>query len=108
MKENLLTQKKDLLIKASQKPDIDTDGDETDEIQANLLIELANQLSTRDIAKIKLIDDALHKIEKDTYGICESCEEDIPEKRLLANSCFLICVLCAEEKEAEEKQRKRF
>lgn len=108
IKENLLLQKNELLIKANQLPDIDHDGDETDEVQANLLIELANQLSSRDIAKIALIDNALKKINNNTYGLCEDCEELIPEKRLHANPCFKTCVFCAEAREAEEKQRKRY
>lgn len=108
MKENLLSEKTGLLIKAKELPDIDTDGDETDEVQANLLIELANQLHARNIGKIFLIDGALKKIENNTYGLCEECEEHIPEKRLLANPYFLTCVICAEEREAELKQRKRY
>lgn len=108
MKENLLSQKKELLIRANQVPDIDTDGDEIDEIQGNLLIELANQLSTRDMQKISRIDSALHRIDNDTYGLCDDCGDSIPEKRLLSNPHFMTCVMCAEEREAQEKQRKRF
>lgn len=107
MRENLLTYKKELLIRASQVPDIDIDGDETDEIQGNLLIELANQLSSRDMIKINQINDALRRIDNNSYGVCEDCEDGIPEKRLLANPYFLTCVICAEERETEEKQRKR-
>jgi len=107
IKNYLQNQKKELLIKANQLPDIDTDGDETDEVQGNLLIEIANQLSSRDLAKIALINNTLRKLEDNTYGLCEDCEDDIPEKRLLANPCFETCVICAEEREAEIKQRKR-
>lgn len=108
IKEKLIAIKTELLVKANQMPDIDTDGDETDAVQGNLLIEIANQLSFRDISKISMINDVLRKIEDKTYGSCEDCDDEIPEKRLLANPCFKICVLCAEAKEAEEKQRKRF
>lgn len=108
IKEKLLVTKSELQVKANQLPDIDTDGDETDEVQGNLLIEIANQLSSREISKISMINDVLRKIEDKTYGFCEDCEEEIPEKRLLANPCFKTCVLCAEAREAEEKQRKRF
>lgn len=107
IRENLLVQKKELLIKTQQVTDIDVDGDETDEIQGNLIIEIANQLGSRDIAKIDKINGALHRISENTYGICEECQDDIPEKRLLANPHFMNCVMCAEEKEMEEKQRRR-
>jgi len=108
MKDNLVKQKQELLIRSKNLPDIDIEGDETDEVQANLLIEVANQLSARDISKIYLIDGALKRIENNTYGLCEECDDHIPEKRLLANPYFLTCVICAEQREAEEKQRKRY
>ena len=107
MKESLLSQKHILLAKSTQEQDIDTDGDEIDEIQGNMLIELNNQLNTRNNIKLAQIDDALERMDSNTYGICEDCDEAIPEKRLLANPYFLICVSCAEDREAEEKQRKR-
>lgn len=107
MKETLLTQKKELVNKSGQTIDIDTDGDEIDEIQGNLLLELHNQLNTRDITKVKSIDSALSRIENGTYGTCQDCEEDIPEKRLSSNPYFLTCVGCAEDREIEEKQRKK-
>lgn len=107
MKENLLSQKKVLSIKTIKQVDIDTDGDETDEIQANMILELANKLNSRDNFKITRINDALQKIESSTYGLCEDCGDDIPEKRLVVNPHFLTCVVCAEERELEEKQRKR-
>jgi DnaK suppressor protein len=107
VKENLLTQKRDLTIKSTQSVVIDTDGDETDEIQGNLIMDLANHLSSRDTAKLRRIDSALQRIEERTYGLCQDCGEKIPNARLLANPHFLTCVACAEERERDEKQRKR-
>jgi DnaK suppressor protein len=107
MRETLLSQKKEIVSAVYQPRDVDTDGDETDSIQANMLIELGNQLNTRNSFKLTRINSALQRIEDKTYGICEECGEQIPEKRLLANPYFMTCVICAEEREAEEKQRKR-
>jgi DnaK suppressor protein len=107
MKENLLAQKQNLVKRAPQTADIDVDGDETDEIQGNLIIEIENQLNTRDLLKINQINDALRRINNNTYGVCEDCNDSIPEKRLSANPYFLTCVICAEEREVEQKQRKR-
>lgn len=107
MKENLLTQKRDLAIKCTQSVDIDTDGDETDGIQANMILDVANQLNTRDSAKLKRIDSALQRIAEHTYGLCQDCGDKIPDARLLANPYFLTCVHCAEEREREDKNRKR-
>lgn len=108
MKKLLLAEKQELLKRSSdQEAIVDTEGDETDEIQGNILIELNNQLTTRNNAKLNQIETALKRIDDKTYGICQDCEDPIPEKRLLMNPYFQICVSCAEEREAEEKQRKR-
>lgn len=108
MKEILLEQKKEILAQSQQQErDIDMDGDETDAIQGNMLAEMNNRLGTRNAAKLKQIEGALQKIDKQTYGLCQDCGEPIAEKRLLHNPHFLICVSCAEDREAEEKQRKR-
>lgn len=111
MKELLLEQKREILKQSAQRVvEVDTDGDETDEIQARILIGLFNQLNSRNLEKLSQIDTALHRIEDKTYGLCQDCEETINEKRLLSNPHFQTCIDCAEEREreAEEKQRKRF
>lgn len=105
-KEKLLSEREELSEKSTQRPDIDTDGDETDEIQGNQLIEIQNQLNTRNHNKLVQIQDALNRIEDKTYGICQDCGENIPEKRLAVNPYFLICVSCAEEREREDKRKR--
>ena len=52
------------------------------------------------IGKIK---DALERIEMGTYGICESCEEDISEGRLRARPVTTLCIECKKKQEDEEK-----
>jgi RNA polymerase-binding transcription factor len=112
MKETLLNEKNELMKRATAQVagpdvDVDMDGDETDEIQAKILIETQKALVSRALNKVTAIDNALQRIEDKTYGVCEDCGEDIPEKRLTANPHFLTCVGCAEDKEVEERQRKR-
>ena len=107
-KEILLSQRGELAQKAMQRPDIDVDGDETDEVQGNLLIELHHQFSNRENSKLSQVEDALKRIEDSTYGVCQDCGEIIPEKRLSINPYFLTCIDCAEVREAEDRQRKRF
>jgi DnaK suppressor protein len=52
------------------------------------------------IGKIK---DALERIEQGTYGICESCDEDISEQRLKARPVTTLCIECKQKQEDEEK-----
>lgn len=49
--------------------------------------------------KIALIDLALSKILVGDYGICESCGDDIAEKRLEALPWTRLCIECAREQE---------
>lgn len=52
------------------------------------------------IGKIK---DALERIEDGTYGICESCEEEISDERLKARPVTTLCINCKKNQENEEK-----
>lgn len=99
-----LIEEKDSYLKPVEKISIDTDGDEVDEIQGKQLIELNRQLAERKINKCKQIDEALNRIEKGEFGICQDCEEEIPEKRLEANPCVRTCVCCAEDREKLSKR----
>lgn len=106
IKRLLVSQKDDIMKQSVQEVTIDVDGDETDEIQGNILIDLNNQLNTRNMAKLSQIELALKKIDESTYGLCQDCGEAIPEKRLLSNPHFQTCVSCAEEREKEEKRKR--
>ena len=103
----LFAEKQAILQQAGQDVAVDTEGDETDEIQGNMLIELTNQLNTRNSAKLAQIEAALRRIDDKTYGLCLDCEEPISEKRLLNNPHFQTCISCAEEREVEERQRRK-
>jgi RNA polymerase-binding transcription factor DksA len=107
VKEKLLSEKSDLLKKSAPPTDIDTDGDETDAIQGHIILDLQLRFAGLNNQKLSSIEEALRRIEDKTYGICVDCEEDILEKRLLANPYYLTCVSCAEERETSSKQRKR-
>lgn len=107
MKESLISERDTLVLQNLKEVGVDIDGDETDEIQGNMLFNISTQICLRNNVKIKKIDEALLKIENNIYGLCEDCEEEIAEKRLLVNPYFTTCVLCAEIREKEESQRKR-
>lgn len=104
--KKLITEKNELLSKTYNN-DIDVDGDEIDEIQGSLIASISSQLSTRDSQKLHQIDKAIKKIDDNTFGICEDCEELISDKRLEVNPYFSTCIMCAEQREFEDKQRKR-
>jgi DnaK suppressor protein len=53
------------------------------------------------LAKIK---EALERLDNGTYGICETCEEDISAKRLEARPVTTLCVKCKTAQEQHEKE----
>ena len=54
------------------------------------------------IGKIK---EALERIETGSYGVCESCGEEISEARLKARPVTTLCIECKTKQEQEEKVR---
>jgi len=61
------------------------------------------RIRDREAKLIKKIREALERIENDTYGICESCGEDISIKRLKARPVTTQCIDCKSKEEALEK-----
>lgn len=54
------------------------------------------------IGKIK---EAMARIDTGTYGICESCGEEISEARLKARPVTTLCIECKTKQEQDEKVR---
>jgi DnaK suppressor protein len=54
------------------------------------------RLNRLDYVQLRMIDEALDRIQSGDYGICLSCEEEIPNKRLLALPWAKYCVPCQE------------
>jgi DnaK suppressor protein len=51
-------------------------------------------LSAQARVQVQEIDEALERIERGTYGICESCGQRIPRARLRAMPSARLCVAC--------------
>ena len=61
------------------------------------------RIRDRERKLINKIKEALERIEDGTYGICESCEEDISEERLKARPVTTLCIDCKTKQEDEER-----
>jgi RNA polymerase-binding protein DksA len=51
--------------------------------------------------EIHEIDAALEKIDEKTYGLCEQCNTQIPEKRLSVIPYTRLCIQCKEKEESD-------
>jgi len=61
------------------------------------------RIRDREAKLIKKIKSALERMENDTYGICDSCGENITLKRLKARPVTTQCIDCKSKEEALEK-----
>ena len=61
------------------------------------------RIRDREAKLIKKIKAALDRIENNTFGICESCGENITLKRLKARPVTTQCIDCKSKEEALEK-----
>ena len=57
--------------------------------------------------KLKLIDQALERLETQQYGICQECEEAISTKRLMAIPWATRCISCQERINANADDEER-
>ena len=58
--------------------------------------EMMFQLSSRDRNEMKMMEEALFKIDRGLYGICESCAKKISMKRLQILPLSTLCIECQE------------
>ncbi len=59
------------------------------------------QLNSLDYVQLRLVDEALDRLDSGDYGICLACEQPIPAKRLRALSWARYCVKCQDSVGAE-------
>lgn len=109
IKEMLLKKREDLVLeiarrsKASTESTVQDIGDILDSVSEERTRELDLILTDREKRKLSQIDDALDRIEENTYGLCEECGIKIPKARLKVLPFAIYCVECQEKNEREEK-----
>lgn len=82
-------------------------GDDVD--QSTTLSELIRVKNIRRQLEVKTlqIQSAEKRIANNKFGICLTCEDDIPKNRLLANPLSIRCLSCQEDAEQIEKENKQ-
>jgi DnaK suppressor protein len=76
--------------------------DEVDQATTDVEQSMRMRLCNRETLYLKKVEEAMQRIEEGTFGLCESCEEDIGLKRLEARPTATLCVSCKEEQERKE------
>ena len=70
--------------------------------------EISHILTDRDRGKLEAIDEALSRIDDNSYGLCEDCGAEIAEGRLEAMPFTRLCVTCQSDRERESRMNKRY
>ncbi len=109
-KENLLKRLDELYAEAERTVAGMTDTEETfpdPTDRATLESDRNFMLRIRDRERklILKIREALQRIEDGSFGICESCGDDIGTERLEARPVTTLCIECKRKQEAGERAR---
>ncbi len=113
IKKKLEKQKEALLQEAEQTlnsrigKEKESIPDPTDQAVAELDDNFLLRLRGREQKLLKKIDEAIGRIEDGTYGVCDSCGEEIGVKRLEARPVTTLCIECKTQQEEEEKLLER-
>ena len=88
------------------RPELEAFPDQSDQATAEVDQNFSLRLKEREQKLLKKIDEALDRMETNTYGICERCGQEIPYKRLKARPVTTLCIDCKTLQEQEERIRR--
>jgi len=86
-------------------PTSDTFPDWTDQASVETDQNFVLRLREREQQLLKKINDAIDRINDETFGICEVCGGPISIKRLKARPVTTLCIECKTKQEVDEKMR---
>jgi DnaK suppressor protein len=99
--EELLTRAEKTVAELIRNGDLSADI--VDQASSDIDRNYTLRICDRESQLIKKIKTALLKIEENTFGICESCDEQIGIERLKARPVTAYCIRCKTQMEAFEK-----
>lgn len=111
IRKKLLKQREELLTEAehtintSLVKEKESFPDPTDQASAEHDSNFLLRLRGREQKLLKKIDEAIGRIDDGTYGVCESCGEQIGIKRLEARPVTTLCIECKTQQEEDEKRQ---
>ena len=104
IRKKLVAMRDDLLRTVRQKQDMDVGsaevGDEADQASSSLEKEMLFELNDNERTMLDQIEGALRKMEKNVYGLCESCQKPIAKPRLEAVPFARYCIACQSSSES--------
>ena len=105
-KEALLRKRGEILAAGGVKPlqtsmeNNSRQGDLADQASGNNEVHIQLKLKQTDAKILQAIEEALWRMEQNTYGICRDCGEEIAAARLNAIPWTRVCITCKEKQSA--------
>ena len=75
-------------------------GDLADQASGNNEVHIQLKLKQTDAKILQAIEEALHRMEKGTYGVCRDCGDTIAAPRLEAIPWTRVCIACKQKQSA--------
>ena len=91
----LTTESKEMETNVAQDP--------VDKAESSYTKEFLLSLSDGEREQLFLIDEALKRLQRDEFGVCQLCQQEIGRKRLEAIPWTPYCINCQEKAEEEQK-----
>jgi DnaK suppressor protein len=106
----MLRQKKESIVRKlseltneSKEMETNVAQDVVDKAETSYTKEFLLSLSDADREQLLLIDEALKRLDRNEFGICQLCHKEIGRKRLEAIPWTPYCIDCQEKAEEESK-----
>jgi DnaK suppressor protein len=89
----------------TRREELEAFPDVSDQASAEVDQNFSMRIRDRERKLLKKIDEALERMNTETYGICEGCGGEIPYKRLKARPVTTFCIECKTAQEEKERAR---
>lgn len=105
MKENIINDVEQTLTEMTTQNGNIPDPNDRATVESDRNFEL--RIRDRERKLMNKIEEAIGRLDEGTYGVCDSCGEDIAEKRLEARPVAKFCIDCKTKQEQREKAQGR-
>lgn len=100
-RKEMIIRKLSEFINESKEVEINVAQDVVDKAESSYTKEFLLSLSDTERDQLMLIDEALRRLDKDDFGLCQLCSREISRKRLDALPWTPYCINCQEKAEKE-------
>jgi DnaK suppressor protein len=109
MREEALTEAPAKIEPNRKDPSTVGVADEDEQALSEMLQTLASQRNKQQAELVAQIDRALRRLaaQRDDFGLCEDCEEEIPAKRLDHMPYATLCVECQARRDPKRGQSRK-